>query len=514
MIRRIQIIECIAIILVILGVIEFSPINLLTHPILPIALIFLGILLFIAKRINKRTQQTDLEQLAYYTNQVNQLNQRVTFIEKNDIKTLLPNYEQFKEMGLQHIENAQQHHEQFCIIFIDVDQFENVNEQFGRSIGDSILMQLSERLNELFRQPNFVARINDDEFAIIIAGVKSTYYVDKIARRITRLLNIPYHIEDHEIYSSVTAGIACFPQDGMTFDDLISGAKTALSNAKKECKGNYRFLTKDLHEQHSRFVQLESALRMAIEHNDFELHYQPQFLLHNKDFIGFECLIRWNDTVLGMISPVEFIPLAEHIGLLHKITDWVISTGLTQMNRWHTMGLSEFQLAFNLSADKFQNPRFLPTLLEHISELKISPKHIEFEITEMVVNKLIESGKNNIHDIAKSGIKIAIDDFGTGYSSLSRLTTLPISTLKIDKSFVSNLDKNNGDKKIIEAIIQLGKNLNMDVLAEGIETEAQLQFLIKRQCKFGQGYLYSKPLNMDNATQFLKKAGRKSEGSV
>src|SRR3990167_7112416 len=265
MIRRIQIIECIAIILVILGVIEFSPINLLTHPILPIALIFLGILLFIAKRINKRTQQTDLEQLAYYTNQVNQLNQRVTFIEKNDIKTLLPNYEQFKEMGLQHIENAQQHHEQFCIIFIDVDQFENVNEQFGRSIGDSILMQLSERLNELFRQPNFVARINDDEFAIIIAGVKSTYYVDKIARRITRLLNIPYHIEDHEIYSSVTAGIACFPQDGMTFDDLISGAKTALSNAKKECKGNYRFLTKDLHEQHSRFVQLESALRMAIE---------------------------------------------------------------------------------------------------------------------------------------------------------------------------------------------------------------------------------------------------------
>jgi len=205
--------------------------------------------------------------------------------------------------------------------------------------------------------------------------------------------------------------------------------------------------------------------------------------------------------------------LAEHIGLLHKITDWVIFTGLTQMNRWHTMGLSEFQLAFNLSADKFQNPRFLPNLLEHISKLKISPKHIEFEITEMVVNKLIESGKNNINEISESGIKIAVDDFGTGYSSLSRLTTIPISTLKIDKSFVSNLDKKNEDKKIIEAIIQLGKNLNMDVLAEGIETEAQLQFLIERQCKFGQGYLYSKPLNTDDTTKFLKKIMEKKNGN-
>ena len=512
---RIHIAECIAITLVIIGVIIMTPLNILIHTILAILLIFLGILLFLVQRIEKKKRQIASQELESCTNQVNQLNNQSKLIEKIDIKTSLPNYDQFKEIGMQHVENAQRNQEKFCMFFIDIDQFENVNVQFGRSIGDILLMQLSVRLSELFRQPNFVARISDDEFGLIITNVKSACHVDKIARRITHLLNIPYHIEEHEIYSSITAGIACFPEDGMAFDELMFGAKTALSNAKKECRGSYRFLTKELHEQHNRFVNLESALRLAIENNQFELNYQPQFLLHSKELIGFECLIRWNDPVLGMISPVEFIPLAENIGLLHKITDWVLLTGLTQMSHWRAMGLSEFQLAFNLSADKFIAPRFLPNFLEQIAELNISPKNIEFEITEVVVSKLIESGKNNIDEIAESGIKIAIDDFGTGYSSLSRLTTLPITTLKIDKSFVSDFDKKNENKKIIETIIQIGKKLNIDVLAEGIETEAQLQFLIELECKFGQGYLYSKPLNTDDTTQFLKKMiGKKSGGSA
>lgn len=516
LIRRIQLAECIAIILIIIGILLVTPLNKViifsTQPLLAILLIVLGASLFFIKRIEKRRFQTVFTQLEYCANQTNQLKQRIAFSEKNDPKKLLPNYEQFKEIIELKIQDSKQHQKEFCMIYIDIDKLESINEEFGRSIGDVLLTQLSGRLSELFRKPNFVARIGDDEFCLIIADMKSSYHVDKTVRRITRLLNIPYHINEHDVYSSVTVGIACFPQNGETFHELISGAKIALLNAKKECKGGYRFLTTDLHRQHTRFIHLESELRIAIENNQFELHYQPQFSLKDKHIIGLECLIRWNNPVLGMISPVEFIPLAENLGFLYKITDWVILTGVTQMSRWRTMGLSEFHLAINLSVDKFQNPRFLPNFLEQIAELKISPNNIEFEITEVIVNQLVESDKNNIHEIAKSGIKISIDDFGTGYSSLSRLTALPINTLKIDKSFVSNFDKRNENKKIIETIIDLGRNLNMSVLAEGIETEAQLQFLIEKGCQFGQGYLYSKPLNTESTTQFLKKCLQKKIG--
>lgn len=460
----------------------------------PLLIIVLCILLILSLAFNIRCKL-----------HMRKLKQYVGNLKKRDPLTGLLNRIPFRHEVKKSITAAQKTKQTFALILLDVDFLEKINTQYGRVAGDAILKQVAKRLHEIIKENTVIGRVGDDEFGLLLEQITTDNQAEKWMRKLIHLLRIPYSINEQEIYASVSAGVVIFPHNGNNIHELMANAHAAITTAKSQHRGDYYFLKKNIFEKEQLEAELQFALRQAIEHNQFELYYQPQFRLDNKQFIGMECLLRWKKSNGEMISPAIFIPLAEKIGILYSITEWVLLAAIQQIAAWKSVKLNGFRVAINVSLEKFETEKFLEYLNDKMTFYRVLPSNLEFEITEHIVSELITESENQLNKISQTGIQLAIDDFGTGYSSLDRLCTLPIQTLKIDQSFVRGMFTDQKNKSIVEAIINLGRSLGFHVLAEGIETEEQLQFLRDKQCEYGQGYLYSKPLNTQDATAFLQR---------
>ncbi|WP_192800124.1 sensor domain-containing protein [Priestia endophytica] len=393
--------------------------------------------------------------------------------------------------------------EEVAFLFLDLDRFKSVNDTFGHKTGDELLRAVAERMSKLVERDHIISRYAGDEFIIVLRKSSQEEAVE-IAQKIINSFSIPFILSDEEIYTTFSIGISLYPSDGASKETVIKNADNALYLAKKKGKNNYQLFTNKLKEQNKRKSMLEKDLRKAIKGEELHLNYQPQFDLETKKIVGLEALLRWNHPTYGPISPGEFIPLAEETNLILPLGKWVLEQACQQNKKWQDEGYEPFRIAVNVSVKQLQQFDFVSSVSQILQKTGLNPKYLELEITESILQDLA-CLKHSIKKLRALGVSIAIDDFGTGYSSLSVLYQLPINSLKIDQSFVRNLNSTNRTSAIIKTIIDMGRNLDFYVVAEGIEYEDQASFLCKNHCHIGQGYYFSHPLSSHEVQKMLVK---------
>ena len=422
-----------------------------------------------------------------------------------DALTTLPNRYLFQDRLEQAIERAKRNKLNVAVLFIDLDRFKNVNDSLGHAIGDELLIEVSKVLLKCARSYDSVARFGGDEFTVVISDVNDEEVLlqsKKLARRITELMSLPITIGHHKFNITASVGIAIFPGDADNINDLLKNADTAMYEAKNISVGNYQYYKKQQNEETLARLQLENYLRHAIKNNELELYYQPKVNIYDHKIYSVESLIRWHHPELGLVSPTTFIPLAEETGLITDIGYWIMRTACRQCKLWHDENI-KLTVAVNLSVDQFRQADLYERVTEILDETGVNVKAIEFEITESVtidnVNKTIDI-LNKFKDL---GIGICIDDFGTGFSSMAYLQKLPINKLKIDKSFIDNVHLDADSASIAKAIVSLAQSLSLSVVAEGVEIQAQYDFVKSINCDEIQGYFFSKPLPESELRQYV-----------
>lgn len=425
------------------------------------------------------------------------------YIASHDSLTNLYNRREFEDLLDKSIANSMRCVGSLALILIDLDNFKTTNDTFGHIHGDELLKQFANRLVLLTRKGDLLSRVGGDEFTLISSRLNNPSSARQLAERILNELNSPYPISGKLITVTASIGIAIFPNDGHTTEDLLRKADLALYKAKNCGKNTYQFYTEELSFSQHRESEVETQLRKALQNDEFELHFQPKYNLINQEIIGAEILLRWNNEVLGPISPNEFIPIAESTGIIVDLGYWIIRKACEQITKWIDQYGCKLCYAINISPIQLANNQFLNILKKTLQDYNYPTQYLELEITENLLMANNEEINNALHSISALGIKISLDDFGKGYSSLNRLKTLPIDILKIDKEFVSDIHSEKEKVVIIDIIIKLGNELGMNVVAEGIETTQQLKYLISRKCHLGQGFLLSKPLP---AEKFAKLA--------
>ena len=437
---------------------------------------------------------------------LNEQAEKLRYQAHHDILTGLANRTLFQERLSQAIVTAKRNHEKFALLFIDLDQFKKINDSLGHDIGDEVLIESSKRLLHTIREQDTLARLGGDEFTIILKNIKQAKNAAIVAQKITNVIKQPIHIGSHTLHISSSIGISIYPDDTLLETDLIKYADTAMYKAKDEGRDNYQFYASDMTQEALQRVMLENELRIAIKEEQFLVYLQPQYTIDTHQIVGMEALVRWIHPKTGLISPATFIPIAEENGLIIPIDEIVMKKAMAQFVLWYKDGLFPGKLSLNLSMKQLAKDDFIEKITKTMQLLAFQPSWLELEVTEGEVmdnpNKSIEKLRT-LHTL---GIDIAIDDFGTGYSSLSYLKKLPLDKLKIDQSFIRDLPQDEDDIAITKAIIALGKSLNLQLIAEGVETKEQKNFLIENGCNFVQGYYYSKPLPMDAITQLLKES--------
>lgn len=414
-----------------------------------------------------------------------------------DTLTGLGNRNKLKE----HLVHATSLPTKFAVLFLDLDRFKVINDTKGHSTGDLILHDVANRLNTIIGERGSVFRHSGDEFIVVLSSYE-VQKIEEIANSVLQNFSIPFEISGEEYYLTTSIGISRYPEDGEDQETLIKHADTAMYLAKEQGKNNYQFYTSQLDEIKLRKLELENGLRKAIELNQFSLFYQPKFHLESKEIVGTEALVRWFHPTLGLVSPIEFIPLAEETGMIVEIGKWVLKEAVRQNKKWQDNGLRHVSVAVNISVRQLLEKDFVEFVENTLTEYNLEAKFLELEITETIMQD-IENSILVLNELKKLGISIAIDDFGTGYSSLSYLKHLPIDTIKIDKSFLDDLEKEAGTNSIVKAIIEMGRTLKFDVIAEGIETEFQAKYLINNYCVHGQGYIFSKPVRSEEIENLL-----------
>lgn len=423
----------------------------------------------------------------------------------HDSLTGLPNRRYFRDILGKALQEAEQRQDHLAVMFIDLDRFKNINDILGHSVGDVFLQQVAARLGERLPAGGTISRHGGDEFTLILPKVSDVLEAEKVALGIIEAMTAPYHLLGHELFSSISVGISMFPTDGNDIDTLIRNADMAMFHAKEHGGNNFKVFNSKLKDRaHERMV-LESKLRKAIERNELQLNYQPKLDLATNRMTGMETLVRWNNPDLGFISPGVFIPVAEETGLIVEIGEWVLRTACAQNKAWQEAGYEPLRVAVNLSARQFVNHDLVQTVRDVLEETGLDPMWLELEITESILMQNTEEIIATLHAFKDMGIQIAIDDFGTGYSSLSYLKRFPIDSLKIDQSFVRDITEDLNDAEIATAIISLGHSLNLKVIAEGVETVAQQQFLASKRCDEMQGYLFSRPLGTFDFERLLQQ---------
>jgi len=411
-----------------------------------------------------------------------------------DALTGLPNRALFQDTLLKAIEKAKRHSKQLALFFIDLDRFKQINDSLGHEIGDKVLQDISLRLRDIIRKEDSLARLGGDEFTVLIEDINRGENASILAQKILQSLSEALYIDGHTLYVSCSIGISLFPQDCDSGNKLTMYADAAMYKAKDEGKNNFQFYSSEMTNLAFEHVTLEAGLREAIVNEEFVVYYQPQVDGTSDKLIGMEALVRWNHSTDGLISPAKFIPIAEETGLIIELDQWVMKTAMQQIALWYKKGLNPGVLAMNLAIKQLQKKDFIPMFKELIRETGCKPEWLELEVTEGQIMTNPEDAIKILKELSDLGIELAIDDFGTGYSSLSYLKKLPINKLKVDQSFVKDLPLDEEDAGITKAVIALANSLNLKVIAEGVETQEQKEFLIKNKCINIQGYFYSKPI--------------------
>lgn len=419
---------------------------------------------------------------------------KLDYLAHHDPLTGLPNRLLFNERLEASLSRAKRHHTKLATLFIDVDRFKNINDSFGHKAGDDLLKHISIGLKTVTRKEDLIARISGDEFVILLEGIDDTNFIISAIEKVMRVISSTFVIEGHSIQVTASVGISLFPMDGDNAIDLIRNADAAMYRAKDEGRNTYQFYTRDLTQKAFERVVMENELREALVKGEFVLYYQPQIDLASKRIIGLEALLRWNHPSLGLVPPDQFIPLAEDSGLINPIGEWVINDACRQGKAWLDSDLEFGRVAVNISSVQINKSELIEIVSKALTESGFPPSCLELEVTEGAIMKRTDSAINQMNELKKLGITLSVDDFGTGYSSLSYLKKLPISKLKIDQSFVRDIPQDIDDNAIVKAVISMGRNLGLTVIAEGVEKETQEAYLMESQCHEVQGYLYSKPV--------------------
>ncbi|MBS1230902.1 MAG: sensory box protein/GGDEF domain protein [Proteobacteria bacterium] len=420
-----------------------------------------------------------------------------------DALTGLPNRSLLADRVGQALSSVERNGESLALVFLDLDRFKNVNDSLGHRIGDELLIQVAQRLQSGLRGEDTVSRLGGDEFILVLPGA-SADGAARVVKKILKSLSRPYRIEQHELIITPSLGIAMYPADGDSYEALSMCADAAMYRAKQGGRQTFRFFTREMQEHSERALQLENALRRALELDQLQLHYQPQIALGDDRVIGVEALLRWQHPELGSVSPSDFIPVAEDSGLILPIGQWVVRTAVRQMKSWIDGGMAPLVIAVNLSAVQFRQARLAERVAQILDEFDLPPFCLELELTESAAMENPLAAIEVMDDLYERGIRLAIDDFGTGYSSLSYLKRFKVSKLKIDQSFVHDIARDPEDEAIVEAIIGLSKTLGLQTIAEGVETAEQLAFLRAKGCHEVQGYYFARPMPAADFEAFVR----------
>ncbi len=400
---------------------------------------------------------------------------------------------------------AQREKRALAVLFLDLDQFKTINDTMGHAVGDKLLMEVAHRLRENVRHSDILARLGGDEFVVVLTEVEDATAAARVAEKILHALAHAYRIDDHLLHSTASIGLAFYPNDGADGETLMKSADTAMYHAKSRGRNNVQFFTTEMNQAAVKRLMLDRDLRVAVETNQFVLHYQPQLAGRDGRTVGVEALVRWCHPRDGLVLPEVFVPLAEETGLILPLGEWVLDEACRQLRAWQDAGLKGVTMAVNLSAHQLHSPLLLAHVAQALEKHGLSGDDLEFEITESVAMHDPEASVSQLNALRNLGVRLAIDDFGTGYSSLSYLKLLPIHTLKLDQSFVRDIERDSNDVAICTATIALAHSLGLAVTAEGVETEAQRLFLDAQHCDFMQGFLFSPPLPAESALAFIRR---------
>ncbi len=443
-----------------------------------------------------------------------QAQERLNHLAYHDALTDLPNQGLFKDRLKQAIALSRRNDQLQAVLMLNLDRFKTINDSLGYTAGDRVLQSVAQRLTSCVRDSDTVARFGGDEFAVLLTQIPRPQDAANTARAIKEVLDQAFLHEEQELFISSSIGISLYPYDGRDTPTLLKSAGTALERAKEQGGNNYQFYTSGRTTNALKQLVLESNMRPGLERGEFFIEYQPQVDITNFQMLGMEALARWQHPGLGVLYPTEFIHLAEDSGLIIAIGDWVMRAACQQNKEWQNAGLEPMRLSVNFSARQFQQSNFVSTVAEILNESGLEPEWLELELTEGSIMKDPEEAIEKLLELRMMGIKIAIDDFGTGYSSLSYLKRFPIDTLKIDKSFVRDVCTDPDDASIVRAIITLGHALDLTVIAEGVETQDQLDYLNSLGCDVVQGFLFSKALSTRDFGELLEEQSRILQGKL
>ncbi|HYI12393.1 MAG TPA: EAL domain-containing protein [Thermoanaerobaculia bacterium] len=429
--------------------------------------------------------------------------QQIEYQAYHDALTGLANRRLFQEHLSLALALAQRRKSLVAVLFLDLDHFKVVNDSLGHTVGDELLREVARRLKSAVREGDTVARVGGDEFTIVLQELPRRDGADEVARKVLRTLAEPMEISGNRLYVTTSIGVTLFPDDGDDAEALLKNADTAMYRAKADGRNTYHLATRELSRSTHERMTLESGLHRALESGEFELLYQPQVETDDMNIVGMEALLRWNHPDRGVIAPEQFIAVAEERGLILPIGEWVIRKACHGARRFHDLGVPHFRVSVNLSARQFRDPSLLSIVESAIAEARIDPHTLELEITETVAMEDVALTMSTLAQLRKRGVTIAIDDFGTGHSSLSYLKRFPIDALKIDRGFVFDLPDGFEDAAIVSSIIQLANGLGLRVVAEGVETREQLDFLRESGCREVQGFYFSYPVALEEVERLV-----------
>lgn len=438
----------------------------------------------------------DITEMVMIRNQLEQRESELSYQANHDFLTDLPNRLLFQDR-LDHIlKKSARSGESVALFFIDLDRFKDINDIYGHDVGDQALQKISKRLRGGIREVDSLSRLGGDEFTLIIEDFKAIAALHTLADKLLQIINEPIRIGDIEHQFSASIGISLNLNGCSNSHSMLKHADSAMYQAKESGRNRFAFYSEDLTEKALKRVVMEAELRTALREDQFEVYFQPKINIGSDQCCGVECLVRWNHPSLGLLTPDSFIPCAEETGLIIELDRWVYKQGLTKLRHWKQQGIvgDDFIMAMNLSPRQLEKPDFLPFFIQLVRENQISPGLVELEVTENQLMTNLAENRSRLQALEQAGIRLAIDDFGTGYSSLAYLKQLRFGTLKIDRSFISDVPTLEEDTSIVLAILAMARTLGLKVVAEGVETRVQLEFLRKQHCECAQGYYFSKPL--------------------
>ena len=428
---------------------------------------------------------------------------KVSHLLQYDVLTELPNSTLLGDRLNQSLALSRRHDKQLAVMFLGLDRFKRINNALGHPAGDEMLKQVGRNLVATVRESDSVFRYGSDEFVVILADVRHPQQTKGIAEKLLNAIRAPQHIAGHDLSVTASLGISIYPDDGFDAIALIKKAETAMRNVKESGPNDFSFFIDEMNQRARDQQSIESGIRLALERNEFVLHYQPKLDLGSGQVVGAEALIRWQKPGHGLVYPTDFISVAEDSGLIVPLSKWVLAEACRQACAWQAAGLPKICMSVNMSAIDFRQRDFVDGIEQTLKQTGLEPALLELEITEGVLMQNVETTVNALTRLKVMGVRLAIDDFGTGYSSLSYLRRFPIDVLKIDQSFIRGLSRDSNDAALVSAIISLGRSLKLTIIAEGVETLEQLDFLKAHQCEEGQGFYFSKAVEPDAFVRYL-----------